>query len=107
MNGYYSPAQASRRTACAEFRRGKSVAFGVGALGIESGSLAEKTGMKAGDHIVSVAGAPASAVSNVIAAQGQRNLSNSQAAINLTQARSAQIDNQLKSVNAYWQKQDI
>src|SRR5262245_34433251 len=46
-------------------------------------------------------------LSSVIEAQGQRNLSNSQAAINLTQARSSQIDNQVKSVNAYWEKKDI
>jgi hypothetical protein len=46
-------------------------------------------------------------VGSVIAAQGQRNLSNSQAAINLTDARSSQIDNQVKSVNAYWEKKDI
>jgi hypothetical protein len=46
-------------------------------------------------------------MSNVISAQGQRNLSNSQAAINLTQARSAQIDNQVKSVNAFWEKKGI
>ena len=44
---------------------------------------------------------------NVIQAQGQRNLSNSQAAINLTDARSSQIDNQVKSVNAFWEKKDI
>ncbi len=44
---------------------------------------------------------------SVIQAQGQRNLSNSQAAINLTDARSAQIDNQIKSVNAFWEKKDI
>ena len=44
---------------------------------------------------------------SVIDAQGQRNLSNSQAAINLTDARSNQIDNQVKSVNAYWEKKDI
>jgi hypothetical protein len=43
----------------------------------------------------------------VISAQGQRNLSNSQAAINMTDARSAQIDNQVKSVNAFWEKKDI
>ncbi len=49
----------------------------------------------------------ANGMSNVIAAQGQRNLSNSQAAINLEQARSANIDNQVKSVNAYWEKRDI
>src|SRR6476661_5505006 len=49
----------------------------------------------------------ANGMSNVIAAQGQKNVSDSQAAINLTQARSAQIDNQVKSVNAYWEKKDI
>src|SRR5215213_717198 len=49
----------------------------------------------------------ANGMSNVISAQGQRNLSNSQAAINLTQARSSQIDNQVKSVNAFWEKQGI
>jgi hypothetical protein len=49
----------------------------------------------------------ANGMSNVISAQGQRNLSNSQAAINLTQARSAQIDNQVKSVNAFWEKNAI
>ena len=49
----------------------------------------------------------ANGMSNIIAAQGQKNLSNSQAAINLTQARSSQIDNQVKSVNAFWEKKDI
>ena len=49
----------------------------------------------------------ANGMSNIIAAQGQRNLSNSQAAINLTSARSSQIDNQVKSVNAFWEKKDI
>jgi hypothetical protein len=49
----------------------------------------------------------ANGMSNVIQAQGQRNLSNSQAAINLTQARSSQIDNQVKSVNAFWEKNAI
>jgi hypothetical protein len=44
---------------------------------------------------------------SVISAQGERNLSNSQAAINMTDARSRQIDNQIKSVNAYWEKRDI
>lgn len=49
----------------------------------------------------------ANGVSNIIAAQGQKNVSDSQAAINLTQARSAQIDNQVKSVNAFWEKKGI
>jgi hypothetical protein len=44
---------------------------------------------------------------SIISAQGDRNLSNSQAAINLTDARSNQIDNQVKSVSAYWEKKDI
>ena len=44
---------------------------------------------------------------SVISAQGERNLSNSQAAINLTDARSSQIDNQVKSVNAFWEKKGI
>ncbi len=49
----------------------------------------------------------ANGISNVISAQGQKNVSDSQAAINLTQARSAQIDNQVKSVNAFWEKNEI
>ena len=44
---------------------------------------------------------------DVISAQGSKNLSDSQAAINLTEARSNQIDNQIKSVNAYWEKKSI
>lgn len=46
-------------------------------------------------------------ISGIISAQGEANLSNSQAAINLTDARSSQIDNQIKSVNAYWEKKGI
>lgn len=46
-------------------------------------------------------------LSGVIDAQGQKNLSDSQAAINLTDARSNQIDNQVKSVNAYWEKKSV
>lgn len=49
----------------------------------------------------------ANGVGNVIAAQGQKNLNDSQAAINLTEARSNQIDNQVKSVNAFWEKKGI
>ncbi len=46
-------------------------------------------------------------ISGIISAQGQRNVNDSQAAINLTDARSNQIDNQVKSVNAYWEKKGI
>ncbi len=49
----------------------------------------------------------ANGISNVIASQGQKNLSDSQAAINLTQARAAQITNQVDSVNAFWEKKGI
>ncbi len=49
----------------------------------------------------------ANGMSNVIQAQGQKNLSNSQAAINMTDARNQQIDNQVKSVNAYWEKKGV
>src|SRR3954453_20544977 len=49
----------------------------------------------------------ANGLSNVISAQGQKNVSDSQAAINLTQARRAQIDNQVKSVNAFWERNEI
>src|SRR5439155_17386842 len=49
----------------------------------------------------------ANGAANVIQAQGQKNVSDSQAAINMTQARSQQIDNQVKSVNAYWEKAGV
>jgi hypothetical protein len=49
----------------------------------------------------------ANGVSNVIQAAGQRNLSNSQAAINAQDAYSMAIDNSVKSVNAFWEKKDI
>ncbi len=46
-------------------------------------------------------------MADVIQAQGNRNLSNSQAAINVQDAWSQNIDNQVKSVNAFWEKRDI
>lgn len=46
-------------------------------------------------------------MASVIAADGMRNLSNSQAAINATDARSRAIDNQLKSIDAFWEARDI
>jgi hypothetical protein len=46
-------------------------------------------------------------VSGIIQAQGQRNLNNSQAAINAEDAYSAAIDNSTKSVNAFWEQKDI
>jgi hypothetical protein len=50
------------------------------------------------------AGSAASGMANVIQAQGQTNLNNSMAAINLEQARSQNIQNKNASVNAYWDR---
>jgi hypothetical protein len=44
---------------------------------------------------------------NVIQAQGQRNLANSQAAINLQDAYSKGIDNSIKATNAYYERKEI
>ena len=49
----------------------------------------------------------ANGAANVIQAQGQRNLSNSQANINNQDAYSKAIDNSVKEVNAFWEKKDI
>jgi hypothetical protein len=46
-------------------------------------------------------------VSGIIQAQGERNLNNSQAAINAQDAYSMAIDNSTKSVNAFWEQKDI
>lgn len=44
---------------------------------------------------------------DVIRSQGMANLANSEAAVNLGQARSQNIDNQVKATNAYWEKKNI
>jgi len=44
---------------------------------------------------------------NVIQAQGQKNVSDSQARINNEDAYSKAIDNSTKSVNAFWEQKDI
>jgi hypothetical protein len=49
----------------------------------------------------------ANGVSNVIQAQGQRNLSNSQARINNQDAYSKALDNSTKSVNTFWEQKGI
>lgn len=46
-------------------------------------------------------------MSGIIDAQGNKNVSDSQARINNQDAYSAAIDNSVKSVNAYWEKKDI
>ena len=46
---------------------------------------------------------PAQGMADIIGASGSRNLSNSEAAINMTSARSSQLDNQLKTTDTYFQ----
>jgi hypothetical protein len=52
------------------------------------------------------AGAALNGMSNVIAAQGQRNLANSAAAVNMTQAQKNEIENHQLYANTYWQMRD-
>lgn len=54
-----------------------------------------------------VAGSTATGMANAIQAQGQRNLADSQAAINLQDAYSKGIDNNVKATNAYYEKKAI
>jgi len=77
------------------------------ALGLLALGATALTGQVIYNSASTAAEGAANGMSNIIASQGQRNLNNSQAAINLTQARSSQIDNQVKSVNAFWEKKDI
>jgi hypothetical protein len=49
----------------------------------------------------------ANGVSNIIQAQGQRNVSNSQARINNQDAYSMALDNSTKSVNTFWEQKSI
>ncbi len=46
---------------------------------------------------------PAQGMADIISASGSRNLSNSEAAINMTDARSKQLDNHLKTTDTYFQ----
>jgi hypothetical protein len=46
---------------------------------------------------------PAQGMADIIGASGSRNLSNSEAAINMTDARSRQLDNHLKTTDTYFQ----
>ena len=79
----------------------------VGALCLLLWSAAAVQSQVVTDQASTVGESYARGMSDVILSQGQKNLSDSQAAINLTDARSNQIDNQVKSVNAYWEKKDI
>jgi hypothetical protein len=49
----------------------------------------------------------ANGAANIIQAQGQRNLSNSQARINNQDAYSMALDNSTKSVNTFWENKSI
>lgn len=78
----------------------------IAALGLILLSTTALTGQVIYNGASTAAEGYANGVSNIISAQGQKNVSDSQAAINMTQARS-QIDNQVKSVNAFWEKKGI
>src|SRR4029078_6812544 len=79
----------------------------IAALGLILLSTTALTGQVIYNNASTAGEGYANGVSNIISTQGQKNVSDSQAAINLTQARSAQIDNQVKSVNAFWEKKGI
>ena len=52
-------------------------------------------------------GAALQGMSQVISAQGQYNLATSAAAINLTEAQSNELHNQVQGVQTFWQMRDI
>ncbi len=79
----------------------------IGVVGLLVLSALALTGQVIYNSASTAAEGAANGMSNIISAQGQKNLSNSQAAINLTQARSNQITNQVDSVNAFWEKKGI
>ncbi len=64
-------------------------------------------GYDGGYHASTAAEGYARGMADVTRSQGMKNLANSEAAINLTDARSNQIDNQIKSTNAYWERKNI
>lgn len=64
-------------------------------------------GYQGGYHASTAAEGYQRGMADVIRSQGQRNLDNSQAAINLEAARSAAIDNRTKATNAYWERKQI
>jgi hypothetical protein len=54
-----------------------------------------------------VAGSAMNGMSQVISAAGQYNLNTSAAAINMTQAQSNAMQNQVQSVNTFWEMRNI
>src|SRR5262245_23538235 len=82
---------------------------GVGALAVAqypgNAGYPAYTGYYGGG--ATAAGSAASGAANVIQAQGQRNLSNSQAAINAEQARSMNIANNLQYTQTYYEQKKI
>ena len=84
--------------------RERQSALSAGRAGaIHRQSLAAGGGYSGGG---TVAGNAMNGMANVISAQGQRNLSNSAAAINMTQARSNEIQNRQLWTNTYFDMRD-
>src|SRR6478752_3868620 len=83
----------------------KYLPFGV--LSLVALGASALTGQVIYNSASTAAEGAANGAANVIQAQGQRNLSNSQANINNQDAYSKAIDNSVKEVNAFWEKKDI
>jgi hypothetical protein len=83
----------------------KCIYIGIGLAGVLASTIA--IGQVIYNNASTAGESYARGVSGIIQAQGQRNLDNSQAAINAQDAYSAAIDNSTKSVNAFWEQKDI
>jgi len=64
-------------------------------------------GYGGGYHASTAAEGQARGMADVVRSQGMKNLADSQAAINLGQARSQHLDNQIQATNTYWEKKKI
>lgn len=64
-------------------------------------------GYGGGYHASTAGESYARGMADAVRSQGMKNLADSRAAINVEQARSANIDNQLKATEAYWERKKI
>jgi hypothetical protein len=83
----------------------KCVSIGMGLLCVLASTIA--IGQVIYNNASTAGEGYARGVSGIIQAQGERNLSNSQAAINVQDAYSAALDNSTKAVNTFWEQKDI
>ncbi|TWT78097.1 hypothetical protein Pla123a_08860 [Posidoniimonas polymericola] len=64
-------------------------------------------GYGGGYHASTAGESYARGMADAVRAQGEKNLADSQAAMNIEDARSANIDNRTKATNAYWERKKI